>query len=97
MQTNLYLTNQNTSTGTVFLNVQSYNVQHQYRIILTYICTYIHICIYIKFYTKSSEIDWYLVFQHTVIFCSITCQTLLGSTVLDLKNFSHRQYNQDKT
>lgn len=92
MQTNLYLTNQNTSTGTVFLNVQSYNVQNQYRIILTYICTYI----YIKFYTKSSEIDWYLVFQHTVIFGSITCQTLLGSTVLDLKDFSHRQYNQDE-
>lgn len=95
MPTNLYLTNQNTSTGTVFLNVQSYNVQHQYRIILTYICTYIHM--YISSSILVLGIDWYLVCQHTVIFCSITCQTLLGSTVLDLKSFSHRQYNQDKT
>lgn len=95
MPTNLYLTNQNTSTGTVFLNVQSYNVQHQYRIILTYICTYIHMYISssIQSHQKSTG-TWYV---NTVIFCSITCQTLLGSTVLDLKSFSHRQYNQDET
>lgn len=55
MQTNLYLTNQNTSTGTVFLNVQSYNVQHQYRIILTYICTYIYIYIYISSSIQSHQ------------------------------------------
>lgn len=64
-----------------FINVESYNVQNVYRLILTLM-------------QNPQKLTGFLNLK-SYILSSITCQTLSESTVLDLTSINLRQFNQD--